>query len=150
VHRNHTPANVLYRPLDHLYKLADLPLAEALAGSHLRHSVLRAKSRAELPYISPEQLQPQAVPDARSDLYGLGALVYLMLTGKPPFVGKNPTETAALIREAPPAPPRQYQKSMPEDFEAAVFTLLAKRREDRFQTAGELLRELAKIDPDPA
>jgi serine/threonine-protein kinase len=150
VHRNLTPANVLYRPLDHLYKLADLPLAEALAATHLRQSVLRAKSRAELPYISPEQLQPQAAPDVRSDLYSLGTLVYLVLTGKPPFVGKNPTETAALIREATPAPPRQHQKSMPEAFEAAVFSLLAKRPEERFQTPAELLNDLARIEPDPA
>jgi hypothetical protein len=150
VHRQLTPANVLYRRLDHLYKLADLPLAEALAGSHLQQSTQRARSRANLPYVSPEKLQPQAVPDARSDLYSLGALTYLLLTGKPPFVGKNASETTALIREATPAPPRQQQKSMPEDFEAAVFTLLAKRPEERYQSAAELLRDLMKIDLDPA
>lgn len=149
VHRNVTPANVLYRRLDHLYKLSDLPLAEALAGSQLRQTKQRAKRAAELPYLAPELLAAQAVPDARSDLYALGALTYLMLTGRPPFLGKNANETAALIRDAKPASPRAAQKAMPEDFEAAVFTLLAKRPEDRYSTAAELLRDLARIEPDP-
>jgi serine/threonine protein kinase len=149
VHRSLTPANVLYRRMDHLYKLADLALAKALAGSHLRRTAQRARSRDELPYVAPEQLQAEAALDGRSDLYGLGVLVYLMLTGKPPLLGKNPSETIALIREAPPASPRKFQKSMPEVLQSAVLRLLAKRPEDRFQTAAELLGDLARIEPDP-
>jgi serine/threonine protein kinase len=149
VHRGLTPANVLYRRLDHLYKLADLSLVQALAGSQLRRSTQRARSRDELPYVAPEQLQAEAAPDGRSDLYRLGVLVYLMLTGKPPFLGKNASETITLIRETPPAPPRTFQKSMPEVLQSAVLTLLVKRPEDRFQTAAELLGELARIEPDP-
>jgi serine/threonine protein kinase len=144
VHRSLTPANVLYRRLDHLYKLADLSLTEALAGSQLRR-----RKGAELPYLAPEQLQAEAPPDARSDLYALGALVYLMLMGKPPFLGKNATETIASIRQSAPAPLRAVQKSVPKVLESAVLKLLAKRPEDRFQTSSELLGELARIEPDP-
>jgi pSer/pThr/pTyr-binding forkhead associated (FHA) protein len=147
-HHNVSPANVLYRGADHLYKLADVPLYSALAGSKLGETTQSPKSRIQIAYMSPEQLQPQAHPDIRSDLYSVGALTYHMLMGKPPFTGRSRTETISLIRQAKPAAPRQVRSSIPALFEATVLNLLAKHPEDRFQEPAELLYELAKIAPD--
>lgn len=149
LHRSVTPRNVLLRGTDHLVKLADLPLARALAGSALRQTVLRQAIASDLPYFAPEQTVPKGVLDGRSDLYSLGAVVYALLTGRPPFVGKTAPETVRMIREASPERPTTAGADVPDRFAAIVLKLLAKRPQDRFQTAAELLHVLAQIDPDP-
>lgn len=148
-HRNVTPANVLLRAADNLYKLNDLLLARALAGTHVRQAVLRQKVAAELPYFSPEQTQPNPTLDARTDLYGLGAVAYLLLMGRPPYTGRSAAELLPQIRGTDPVRPRQLQPNIPEPFEAAVLKLLAKKPEDRFQSPAELLDALARVSPDP-
>ena len=75
LHGNVTPANILIRE-DKVVKLADLMLAEALEGSAMHAARLEGKLLAELPYLSPEQVDPEAATDEVSDLYGLGAVVY--------------------------------------------------------------------------
>jgi hypothetical protein len=149
LHRNLTPANILYRTTDHTFKLTDVGLAKALTGTALRQTCLRAKVQAELPYLATEQTHPDGTLDQRTDLYCLGAVVYALVAGGPPFIGQNMAETIAMIREAELLPPREHQPDLPEAFEAAVLKLLAKKPDDRFQTAGELLAELAQIFPDP-
>lgn len=148
-HRNVTPANVLYRTTDSLYKLNDLLLARALAGSGVRQAVLRQKVAAEMAFFSPEQTQPSPVLDARTDLYCLGAVVYLVLMGRPPFPGRSATELLPQIRNTDPERPRKLQPDIPEIFEAVVLRLLAKKPEDRFQTPAELLAALTDVGPDP-
>ena len=83
--------------------------------------------------------------DARSDLYGLGATVYSLLTGRPPFEGSTLIEQITRIRQIEPVKPTKYQLSIPQRFEMLVLKLLAKRPEDRYQTAGQLAAELEKI-----
>jgi serine/threonine protein kinase len=149
LHRNVTPKNILFRAADNHIKLADMGLAKALSGSALRQMSMRTKIPEELPYMAPEQTQPNANLDPRTDIYSLGTVVYTLLTGKPPIIGKSSAETIAMVREVDPPEPRQWQPTMPEAFEAAVLKMLAKRPEDRFQDAGELLTELCQIAPDP-
>ena len=144
-HGNVTPANVLIRDEDKVVKLADLMLAEALEGSALYAARLEGKLLAELPYLAPEQIDPEAPVDALADLYGLGAVVYARLTGRPPFQGPTPEETLALIREAPLARPRQHHAYIPSDFEASVVRLLSRRPEDRYPTPRALLTDLEAI-----
>ncbi len=150
LHRNVTPRNVLFRSTDHLVKLTDLGLAKALAGSALRQAVMRAKVQAELPFLPPEQTQPSPNLDPRSDIYALGATVYAVLTGRPPFTAKTSAELVAMVRETEPPEPRQWQPSMPEAFQGVVMRMLAKRPEERYQTAADVLGALARIYPDPA
>jgi eukaryotic-like serine/threonine-protein kinase len=83
--------------------------------------------------------------DGRSDLYSLGALAYAMMTGRPPFEGNSLVETILKIRTGVPDKPKQFQMSIPDRFQAVVLKLLAKRPDERFQTAGELLKELERI-----
>jgi serine/threonine protein kinase len=145
LHGNVTPANILIRQEDKVVKLADLMQAQALEGSTLYATSLEGKLLAELPYLSPEQVDPQALMDQVSDLYGLGAVVYARLTGRPPFKGATPEETLAQIQEAPLMRPRQVQAGIPADLEAVVLRLLARRPEDRYPTASALLADLEAL-----
>src|SRR4029079_13764505 len=81
-HANITPANVLIHKKDKSARLNDLILARALAGSQLWQAVFQTKFVAELAYVSPEQTHGPSHADARSDVYGLGATVYGLLTGR--------------------------------------------------------------------
>ena len=76
--------------------------------------------------------------------YGLGALVYALLTGRPPLAGNSLLETLALIGTAEPVPPRQFQLSISSLFEGVVLKMLAKRPEQRFQSADDLLAQLGQ------
>ncbi|HWY87508.1 MAG TPA: FHA domain-containing serine/threonine-protein kinase [Gemmataceae bacterium] len=142
VHGNITPRNVLVSSGDKVTKLADLMLTKALEGSRLQRAVLEKKFLAELPYLAPEQVEPDAFVDHLADLYALGAVVYTLATGELPFTGDSPEEVIGKIRETPVARPTRYQRKMPFPFEGVVLKLLAKRQEDRYQTASELLADL--------
>jgi serine/threonine protein kinase len=83
--------------------------------------------------------------DGRSDLYGLGATVYALVTGRPPFAGGSLPELITKIRNAEPEKPKKYQMAIPDLFQGTVLKLLAKRPEERFQSATELLRDLERV-----
>jgi serine/threonine protein kinase len=95
--------------------------------------------------MCPERTFRSEGGDGRSDIYSLGATVYALLTGRPPFVGPSLKETLDQIREANPVPPTAYRPSIPVAFERAILKMLAKRPEDRFQMPAELLRHLEHI-----
>jgi hypothetical protein len=145
VHRNLTPQNVLIRAADRLAKLGDLMLAKATEGIMAQQITQANEMLGDLRYMSPEQTCGPDAVDARSDLYSLGALLYACLTGHPPFEGDNVIDTIVKIRQAAVAMPKKYQMSIPDAFQAVVLHLLAKRPEERFQSAAELLRELERV-----
>jgi serine/threonine protein kinase len=148
LHGNLTPFNILIRLGDKTVKLSDLLLSKALDGSALQLATLEAKLLAELGYLSPEQAHPDAFVDSLSDIYGLGAVMYARLTGRPPFQGQSPEQTLAMIHEAPLVKPTAYQTATPEAVEAAVLKMLARRQADRYQTPAELLTELEEFAED--
>jgi serine/threonine protein kinase len=146
IHRDIAPQNVLIRAADSVAKLGDLMLAKAL-DSGLSQVVTRpGELLGDVRYMSPERTAGggEAV-DARADLYGLGATAYALVTGKPPLEGDSPIRTILKIRQEKPAPPRKAQPALPARFDAAIMKTLAKRPDDRFQTAAELLGELEAI-----
>jgi serine/threonine protein kinase len=144
-HSNITPANILWQSGTHLAKLNDLMLSEALAGSLLQRTTLEQKFLAELPYMAPEMTEDGAFIDEMSDLYSLGCVAYELLTGRPPYQGRAPEETIDLIRAGVPVRPTQHSRQIPVEFESVVLKLLARRQEDRYSSAGELLNDLANI-----
>jgi len=81
--------------------------------------------------------------DGRSDIYGVGALAYFMLTGRPPFTGDG--AIAVLIAHARERvrPPSELRADVPEGLERVILRCLAKRPEDRFSDVGELEHALA-------
>jgi len=145
LHRNITPANILVRTADQMVKLGDLLLAKALAGSLVRSITQTGQLVGDVYYMSPERTRGEAEMDGRSDIYSLGATVYAVLTGRPPFEGDSLLELVAKLREAEPVKPSTYQPDIPDEFERLVLRMLAKRPDDRHQTPGELLRDLERV-----
>jgi len=89
-------------------------------------------------------------PEARNrvtplDPSGLGATLYALLTGKPPFSGKTLIETIAQIRGSDPVPPKKFQLSIPDKFQEVVMLMLAKRPELRYQTPAQAARALEQV-----
>ena len=95
--------------------------------------------------MSPERTRGTADVDYRSDLYGLGATVYALLTGRPPFEDAALPALISKIRNEEPAKPTKFQLAIPDMFQGVVLKALAKRPEDRFQTATEMLHDLERV-----
>jgi serine/threonine-protein kinase len=145
IHRNVTPRNVLIRSSDRLAKLGDLVLAKAMEGTRHEQITRPGELVGALEYTSPEQTTAARPPDTRSDLYSLGATLYALLTGRPPLEGRSPAETILKIQTEEPVKPTQYHLAIPPLLEDVVLRLLAKRPEDRPQTAATLLKSLDNV-----
>src|SRR5262245_30608555 len=79
------------------------------------------------------------------DMFSIRANCYALLYGKSPVAGQTAVETITKIRSATPLAPNTFQLGIPPAFEGAILKLLAKRPEERYQTATEMLAELARI-----
>jgi serine/threonine-protein kinase len=146
VHRDLKPANIFAARRGNLYdfvKLLDfglvLPPPDAAAGELSRDGHVAGSP----PYMAPEQATGLSRADARTDLYGLGAVAYYLLTGRAPFLG--PTAMAVMIAVArdPVTPPSRLRRGLPPDLEQVVLCCLAKEPADRFPDAEALERALA-------
>jgi serine/threonine-protein kinase len=89
-------------------------------------------------YMSPEQCSQSGPLDARSDVYSLGIIVYEMLAGRVPFTGESPTIIMMKQVQDDPPPILEARPDLPNSFVDVISKALAKKREERFQTAGEL------------
>ena len=146
VHRNLTPGSILYRPEAKVAKLADLGLAKALDGAGEAELTTRGEIVGNPQYLAPEQLKgdPDLI-DARSDLYGLGAMAYALLTGRPPFEADSPAKLIAKLMTEEPPRPKTFQLSVNDMFEGVVMKLLSKNPDDRYQTATAVLKDLERV-----
>ncbi|HXI73983.1 MAG TPA: serine/threonine-protein kinase, partial [Pyrinomonadaceae bacterium] len=95
-------------------------------------------------YMSPEQAKGTHI-DERSDLWSLGAVLYEMVTGHVPFAGETPTETISLILQKEPAPLIRYANEVPDELERIATKALTKDREERYQTAKDMLIDLRNL-----
>jgi serine/threonine protein kinase len=145
IHRNVAPQNILLRGSDKVALLGDLMLAKALEGTLAQQITRPGELVGDVGYMSPERTRGTSDIDGRSDLYGLGATVYALITGRPPFTGGSLPELITKIRNAEPERPQKYQLAVPAGFQGTILKLLAKRPEERFQTASELLHELDRV-----
>jgi len=135
LHRDLKPPNVMLRENADV-ALIDFGLARALDGStpSTRTGVLRGSPY----YMSPEQALGEVL-DARSDFYSLGIMYYEMLTGKKPYTGGSAMD---VLQQHVNAPLPMLPKALAHH-EPVLLKLMAKSREDRFATAGEVLTALA-------
>jgi eukaryotic-like serine/threonine-protein kinase len=142
VHRDIKPANVMLTPNGGV-KVMDFGIARAVADT----SATMTQTAAVIgtaQYLSPEQARGETV-DARSDLYSTGCLVYELLAGRPPFVGDSPVSVAYQhVREAP-VPPSQLDPEITPEIDAVVLKALAKDPNDRYQSAGEMKADIARL-----
>jgi serine/threonine-protein kinase len=96
-------------------------------------------------YMAPEQAEGRLdLLDARTDVYGLGAVLYELLAGRPPFSGGDTTEVLRRVVHEPPDPPRAIAPGTPRALEAVCLKALAKRPRDRYASAGELADDVRR------
>jgi serine/threonine-protein kinase len=146
VHRDVKPANILLceAPTGGVrVKVADFGIAKLQSGGSDLTQTGAVVGTAK--YLSPEQVEGRS-PDARSDVYALGVVLYEMLCGRPPFVGETELATALQHVQAMPSPPRQLRAGIPRPLEQVVLRAMAKDPADRFQSAADLRGALLSID----
>nr|MDQ3009811.1 serine/threonine-protein kinase [Acidobacteriota bacterium] len=95
-------------------------------------------------YLSPEQVRGEPI-DERSDLFSFGVMVYEMCSGRLPFAGQTTTGVLSSILQTAPPSIRRFMPDAPEELEWIVTKLLAKERDERYQTARELLNDLKRL-----
>ena len=135
VHRDIKPANIILLP-DGSVKVADFGIAH-IETSNMTQVGTTLGTPA---YMSPEQIMGLPV-DGRSDLFSAGVILYQFLTGERPFSGTS-TTTMRKVLEENPLPPSRFNVQAPPAMDAVVRKALAKRPEDRFQSAGEFAAAL--------
>lgn len=139
VHRDIKPANILLTSKG-VPKIADFGIAK-LPNSQLTQS----GTVMGTPYfMSPEQLQGEDV-DGRSDVFSLGALLYNLLTGVPPFRGNDLASITQQVLYKSPTPPSELVDGIPVDVDRVLARAMAKKPEERYQSGEELASDLARV-----
>lgn len=141
VHRDIKPANVMLTRTGDV-KVMDFGIARALADASATMTAASAVM-GTAQYLSPEQARGEVV-DARSDLYSTGCLLYELLTGRPPFTGDSPVSVAYQHVSENPLPPSQVDPAVPPALDAIVLKSLAKRPDDRYQTAADFRSDVER------
>lgn len=142
IHRDIKPANVMVTPAG-VVKVMDFGIARAIADTSSAMTQTAAVI-GTAQYLSPEQARGETV-DARSDIYSAGCLLFELLTGRPPFVGESPVSVAYQhVREVPKAP-SQLNPDVSESVDHIVAKSLAKRVEDRYQSAADMRQDIELV-----
>jgi serine/threonine-protein kinase len=142
IHRDLKPANVLLAP-DGTLKIADFGLAKRLEGDS---SQTRSGSILGSPsYMAPEQAWGEATVGPAADQYALGAILYKLLTGRPPFHGTSVLETLDMVRGQEPVPPSQLLPKLPRDLETICLKCLEKDPARRYPDVAALAEDLRRF-----
>lgn len=136
IHRDIKPQNIMLLK-DGMIKVADFGIAS------LENTVEEnnGETVGSVHYIAPEQARGEA-PDARSDIYSLGIVMYEMLTGRLPYVGNSDVEVAVKHMNTDPVTPRDIVPSIPEELERICLKAMNSNIDERYQTASEMLADL--------
>jgi eukaryotic-like serine/threonine-protein kinase len=144
LHRDLKPANILMEGENP--KITDFGLAQRLEPNALAGELsLDTRILGTPAYMSPEQaIGNRDQIDARTDVYGLGAILYFMLTQQPPFSGSSPVEVIEAVRKLEPKPPASLNSLVPLDLQAICLKCLEKSPGDRYESAFGLQADLQK------
>ncbi len=141
IHRDIKPGNVMLTPSGDV-KVMDFGIARAISdASSTMTQTAAVVGTAQ--YLSPEQARGETV-DSRSDVYSAGCLLYELLTGRPPFVGDSPVAVAYQHVREPAVPPSDHDTDLPAEIDAIVMKSLAKRVEDRYQSAAAMRSDVER------
>ncbi|MEW4530603.1 protein kinase [Maioricimonas sp. JC845] len=160
LHRDIKPDNVLLEPVDEggllggtdgggfNPRLTDFGLAKCVEADSELAAELRTRTGVAFgtpPYMSPEQANGlRDRIDVRTDVYALGALMYRMLTGRPPITGASHVEILQRIESEQPVSPRQIRPEIPRDVQTICLKCLEKSSSRRYATAHELAEDLGR------
>ncbi len=161
VHRDIKPDNLMLNDQG-IVKVADLGLVKtasmsaaedqgsdrppSLTGLSSLPSVTNVGVAMGTPlYMAPEQGRNAASVDHRADIYSLGCTLYVLLTGRPPFVGKTPMEVMTKHLTEPVTPPEVYVKRVPKELSVILLRMLAKKPEERYADLGAVIADLEKF-----
>ena len=141
IHRDIKPGNVMLTPSGDV-KVMDFGIARAISdASSTMTQTAAVVGTAQ--YLSPEQARGETV-DSRSDVYSAGCLLYELLTGRPPFVGDSPVAVAYQHVREQAQPPSDHDTDLPPEADAIVMKALAKRVEDRYQSAAAMRSDIER------
>lgn len=151
VHRDIKPENIMVRRRDRYVKVLDFGLAKLIEGAFDSEGPTRARITTSagmvmgtVTYMSPEQTRGENV-DVRTDIWSLGVMTYEMVAGCAPFERSSASEVIALILEREPPPLARYSRHVPEELQRIISKTLSKDREERYQTAKDLLVDLRRL-----
>jgi serine/threonine protein kinase len=147
VHGALTPGRAWITSADKFAKLGGLMAARSADVAREKPASRPDDLLAEVAYRAPEQMRGESYGDPRTDVYSLGATLYTLLTGRPPFNGATPVETLAKVlqSEAAPTGPREFQFSLPPALEHVVLRMLAKQPDERYPDVGQAVADLERV-----
>jgi len=167
IHRDMKPENVMVRP-DGLVKILDFGIAKLVektetppaADLEQQDTILKSDQKPKpseltvegmvlgtVSYMSPEQVRGERI-DARTDIFSVGIMLYEMISGKSPFVGRTLADKVALILSHEPPPLTESRPDTPDRLQAIVSKALRKDRGSRYQDIAEFHNELAELKQD--
>jgi serine/threonine protein kinase len=147
VHRDLKPDNLILVGDDETLKVLDFGVAKIVASDHQESMAL---STSNLVWGSPRYMSPERVRgvgnDPRSDLYAIGVMAFELIVGLPPFMGTPDEVIRAHLKEAPvPASSQRKTNDVPVELDNVILKCMAKRVDDRFQSAADLFAALTKV-----
>lgn len=143
IHRDVKPKNIMLTPSG-VAKLTDLGLARGVDDKEAAEQEA-GKAYGTPYYISPEQIRGDVDIDFRADIYSLGATLYHVVTGRPPFEGDSPSAVMHKHLKQPLVPADHVNTALSAGIGEVIDVAMAKRREERYQSTKELLDDLKAV-----
>src|SRR6188768_455402 len=152
VHRDLKPTNLfLAQRADgsRIVKVLDFGISKSLSGKQREVALTRTAAFVGSPlYMSPEQMRSARDVDARADVWALGAILYVMVTGELPHPGNSLPEVCLAVMNTKPRPLKDFMLDVPDGLEPILMKCLAKEPDQRFGSVAELAEQLLPFAPE--